>query len=291
VTDNQSEIIGQTFTEAELEEALGAYALDAIDDPQELEAIEKYIASSPRARSEVDAFRHVAAAMGNAATDAPNELWTRIANNLPTQQPQPQLHLDDVSSNVVSLGDKRRSRRAARPWMGAAAAAATFAIAASGVAVNRNAALRSEKKKTQQLLSNVTLEKARFSQVNEQLETLRNTSPISLRLAQLESSPNIRKVQLVSTSGTNVGHVLLTPSGEGYIVGDAIPTLASGRTYQLWGVKNGQVLSLGVMGRSPKSMPFAGDEQWEQLVLTDEASPGVVKSAAPAAAVAKLDQA
>lgn len=38
-------------------------------------------------------------------------------------------------------------------------------------------------------------------------------------------------------------------------------------------------------------MPFAGDEKWSQLVLTNEISPGVAVSKAGAAAVAKLDQA
>ena len=165
------------------------------------------------------------------------------------------------------------------------------AVASSGIALNRNDALRSATSKNQGLRSDVAIERARSSQLLGQIDTLRKTSPVALRLAQLENDPSARNVQLVSATGRALGHVLLAADGEGYIIGDTLPTLPIGRTYQLWGVKDGLVLSLGVMGRAPKVMPFAADERWSQLVLTDEASPGVVASKASAAAVATLDQA
>ena len=179
----------------------------------------------------------------------------------------------------------------ARPWAAAAAAAVVFAGASAGFAINRNAALQSATSKNQNLRSDVASERARSSQLLGQLDQLRKTSPVALRVAQLESDPTARNVQLVSATGQELGHILLASDGEGYVVGDTLPTLPIGRTYQLWGVKDGAVLSLGVMGRSPRAMPFAADERWSQLVLTDEASPGVVASKAAAAAVATLDQA
>lgn len=175
--------------------------------------------------------------------------------------------------------------------MSVAAAAVGVGIVMSALAVNRNAELRSAKSVSKALRTDVALERARSSQLREQLGRLQSASPIAVRIAQLEKDPSARNVRLVSTDGHSLGHVLLATDGEGYIIGDTLPTLAAGRTYQLWGVKNGAVLSLGVMGRSPKAMPFAADEQWSQLVLTDEASPGVVASKATAAAVATLDQA
>ncbi len=324
--DNSNAPAAQRFgvarwTDAELDELLGVHALDAIEDEEERAAVEAYVARSPRARAELDSHRHVASAIGNSVIAAPNELWDRIATKLgdaanapepASTFPLPVAAVSDLSARSRRPKSRRRRISAfpsagssssggfttgssgvgvARPWAAAAAAAVVFAVASTGIAINRNSALQSATSKNQNLRSDVAIERARSSQLLGQLDQLRNTSPVALRLAQLENDPSARNVQLVSSNGQTLGHVLLASDGEGYIVGDTLPTLPIGRTYQLWGVKDGAVLSLGVMGRSPKAMPFAADELWSQLVLTDEASPGVVASKATAAAVATLDQA
>jgi hypothetical protein len=288
------------WTDAELDELLGAHALDAVDDPEERAAIEAYVLRSPRARDELDSHRIVASALGNAVIQAPADLWGRIAAGLQTPaeiQPartvvtkrrRPWALLSGAGRPSLSGGSTVATTR---PWTVAAAAGLCVAVAASGFAINRSSELRSAKSISKNLRTDMAIERARSSQLREELNRLRTTSPLAIRIAQLEKDPSARNVQLVSTDGHSLGHVLLATDGEGYIVGDTLPTLAAGRTYQLWGVKGGAVLSLGVMGRSPKAMPFAADEQWSQLVLTDEASPGVVASKATAAAVAKLDQA
>ena len=314
------------WTDSELDELLGVHALDAIDDPNERAAVEEYVARSPRARAELDSHRHVASAIGNSVIAAPSELWSRIAEHLGDRPAAPNAAMTEPDSTAKTTpppigltspnpfdrlrsGRNRRNRRStpsfgagmriaghgaattARPWAIVSAAALLVAITSTALALNRNAALRSATSMNQGLRSDVAIERARSSRLLGQIDTLRKTSPAALRLAQLESDPSARNVQLVSTNGRTLGHVLLAADGEGYIVGDTLPTLPIGRTYQLWGVKDGLVLSLGVMGRAPKAMPFAADEQWSQLVLTDEASPGVVTSKATATAVATLDQA
>lgn len=298
-----------TWTDAELDELLGVHALDAIESTAERAAIEAYVARSPRARAELDSHRQVAAAMGNAVISAPPELWARISDHLPAgagdaaglnaERPRP--------TSPFFIAPARRRRRSsvrgplriagsghtttARPWIAAAAAAACIAVASSGLALHRSSELQSATSKNRQLQSSVTMERERSAQLGQKLQILERRSPTSLRLAQLEGDSNVRKVVLMSTTGASLGHVLLSTSGEGYVIGDTLPELPAGRTYQLWGVQGSAVLSLGVMGRSPKAMPFAGDEKWSQLVLTDEVSPGVAVSKAGAAAVATLDQA
>ena len=313
-------------TDAELDELLGVYALDAIENSDERAAVEAYVARSPRARAELDVHRQVAAALGNAVVSAPPDLWARISGQL-----GPQGHVAntapplDLSATVPIDSTKPRSpffrsegrlnrRRpavapvgpksmgglrlagtgrsaAARPWIGAASVAACFAVAASGLALHRSSQLQSATSKNRQLRSSMAVEQARSARLGQKLQQLRQTSPLTLRLAELEGDSSVRKVMLVSSTGSTLGHVLLASSGEGYVIGDMLPQLPAGHTYQLWGVKDGSILSLGVMGRSPKAMPFTGDEKWSQLVLTDEASPGVTVSKAAAAAVALLDQA
>jgi hypothetical protein len=65
----------------ELQELLGADALDAVSDV-EREQIECYLERSPRARTEVGAF------LAEARTDAPSGLWQRIAGRLGNEQPE-----------------------------------------------------------------------------------------------------------------------------------------------------------------------------------------------------------
>ena len=316
----------RTSTDAELDELLGVHALDAIENSDERAAVEAYVARSPRARAELDVHRQVAAALGNAVVSAPPDLWARISEHLGSQGHAANTARPlDLSATVPTDSTKtrsplfrpggRRNRRrpavahsgprstgglrlagtgrsaVARPWIAAASAAACLAVAASGLALHRSSELQSATAKNRQLKSSMAVVQARSARLGQKLEELRQTPPLTLRLAELERDSSVRKVMLMSSTGSTLGHVLLTSSGEGYVIGDMLPQLPAGHTYQLWGVKDGSVLSLGVMGRSPKAMPFTGDEKWSQLVLTDEASPGVAVSKATAAAVALLDQA
>ena len=68
---------GPSRPDAELDEMLGAYALDAID-ADERKAIESYLERSPRARAEVNAHHEVASFLGNIGGEAPRALWERI---------------------------------------------------------------------------------------------------------------------------------------------------------------------------------------------------------------------
>ena len=47
------------------------------------------------------------------------------------------------------------------------------------------------------------------------------------------------------------GPVRGAPDGQGYLVKSDLPTLSSAKTYQLWGVINGQPISLGLLGQAP----------------------------------------
>ena len=48
----------------EIEELLGAYALDAVN-AEEATAVEVHLTTCPRCRAELDAYREMAAALGN----------------------------------------------------------------------------------------------------------------------------------------------------------------------------------------------------------------------------------
>jgi uncharacterized protein (TIGR03083 family) len=68
------------LTPDDFEELVGAYALDACE-PDEIEAIERYIAAVPAARAEVERLREVAAGIGAAgASRPPVALRTRLVD-------------------------------------------------------------------------------------------------------------------------------------------------------------------------------------------------------------------
>ena len=112
----------------DMDDLLGAYALDAVDD-DERRAVEDYLAANPRARAEVQQHREVATMLAWSGMDAPEGLWDRIVDSLDAHEERP-----DASSlgKVLPLASPRR-RRMARTvgyWVAATAAAAIIAIVA-----------------------------------------------------------------------------------------------------------------------------------------------------------------
>ena len=75
------------YTDAELDELLGAYALDAVD-PDERLAVEDYLRINPRARAEVAEHREVAAQLAFEGSEAPPHLWSSIEGALDGSQPE-----------------------------------------------------------------------------------------------------------------------------------------------------------------------------------------------------------
>ena len=65
----------------DLIEALGAYALDAMD-PDEAEAVRRHLDECPRCAEEVAQHHQVAALLGNTGGEAPAHLWDEIAGKL-----------------------------------------------------------------------------------------------------------------------------------------------------------------------------------------------------------------
>ena len=119
--------MNRRLTPAEMDELLGAYALDAVD-ADEREQIEQYLEQNPRARAEVTEHREVAAMMSLVGGQAPDGVWDRIADEIATdaaaQGPVPQLRL-------VPVDEKPK-----RTWWGVAlGSVAAAAIAVLGLTV------------------------------------------------------------------------------------------------------------------------------------------------------------
>jgi anti-sigma factor RsiW len=114
--------------EEPVEELLGVYALDAVDD-DERRLVDELLRVDPRAAQEVDEHRQTAATLASSATAAPDGLWERIAATLEEPPPAPSGEL----AKVIPMGGSTRRRRTLLAVIGAVAAA-LIVVLAVGVA-------------------------------------------------------------------------------------------------------------------------------------------------------------
>jgi anti-sigma factor RsiW len=200
----------------EIQELLGAYALDAVE-PDEAQAIEDHLRECPRCRAEVEEHRETAAFLAHAGADAPDALWDRIASSIG----------DDVPAPVIPIDAPRLGfggRRTARPRIATAAVgiAAALVIAVMGM----------------QLLAQ-----------DRRLDDMEQNE-----LAVAMEAADSTTVSLTGTDGAAVPVVVR--DGKAWLVATGLPALDADRTYQLWGLTGDDLVSVAVLGRDPGVVSF-----------------------------------
>ncbi len=232
----------------DIEELLGAYALDALDD-DERRSVDDYLLANPRARVEVQEYREVATMLAWSGMDAPEGLWDQIAGRLEGSENAPESELGHV---LPMRSSRRRSpMRTIGSWAVGTAAAALIAVVAVRVSTEDTSTTKS--------------------------------AGIGAEVEDAFSNPQSVQAQLTSASGLKV-HAIIDPQGHGYILASSLPRLDESRTYQLWGQLDGQdtLISLGLLGSSPRTEPFTVKGRLSLLAITDEEEGGVVSSSNPA---------
>jgi len=248
----------------EASDLLGAYALDAVDG-DEFTELEAHLETCPRCRSELDSLRDVAAAMGNSVEQPPEGLWSQIAVRLPErsddQEPPPMPLLvgeggSPFRSPVAPTASKSR-RRLTFATVGA------IAVAAAAVAI----------------VLGIGLVRANDKVSNLQSAQAAPSAAVSTALA----TPGHRVVTLDAGTHGQQAQVVVTPSGQGYLVSSTLPALNKGRTYQLWAIEGNQPISLGLLGGSPSHAAFtmAGSTRPSHLSITAEPAGGSVFPTGP----------
>jgi anti-sigma-K factor RskA len=245
-------------------ELLAVFALDAVEG-DEHEQIEAHLAECPRCRAELDAHREVASALGNSVEPLPEGLWSDISSRLmvgPDEAPPPMPSLlrhetGDDFGGVTSFRTPRSGRpRASRSRLiSVASLAAACAAAAVVLGVN-------------------------LVDANNQVAHLQGAIGETAHTAVLAAleTPGHKVVNLKTSDGHRAAEFVVLPSGQGYLVGWRLPELSPKETYQLWGVVNGQTISLGLLGRSPDLVTFtlAGSPKESRLGITAEPAGGSV---------------
>lgn len=250
----------------DIAELLGAYALDAVD-PDEAALVEDHLRGCPRCAAEVAEHREVAAMLAHTGAPAPEGIWERIVEGL--EEPPPELTLPvgraGEADRVVDLGAARRARGPAR-WVPAAAAAAAVVLVVAG------------------LLAGFALDDGGSG----------GTRPVAGAslddlAREVLNDPDARTVTLTTPDGGELAaQAAVDVDGSGYLLGGSLPALDPGRTYQLWGVSDRVVVSLGVLGASPDVVAFHADEGIHTLAITEEVAGGVPSSSNPPYLVGEL---
>lgn len=254
MTENTTPI-DESADSYELDDLLGAFALDALD-AGERDRVEDYLRVNPRAAAEVQEHREVATMLAFTGMDAPADVWSRIAEQIESEAPAPGPELAKVfafeppaHTTSAAPGDLQKRRNLSTWVLGAAAA---VAIAVAGVAVIG-------------------------------VQDNGSNSPIAdaLEIA-LEDRDSIQ-AELIAEGVAASAIGVIDQDGHGYLDAGDLPTLESGLTYQLWGVleSNGDVVSLGILGRNPELETFTVEGGVTALAVTIEQFPGVISDGNP----------
>jgi anti-sigma-K factor RskA len=247
------------MTHDEAGDLLSAYALDAVDG-DEFTELEEHLETCPRCRAELDSLREVAAAMGNSVEPVPEGLWSQIALRLPDHQededppPMPRLAQEARTPFRAPAAGTTRRRRIMVSTIGAIAVAAASVAVVLGIGLVR---------------------------ADNKVSNLQAASPAVT--AALRAPGHQLVVLDSSTSKTEQAKVVVLPSGQGYLVSSALPSLDKGRTYQLWAIEGNQPVSLGLLGGSPGQAAFtmAGATRPTHLSITAEPAGGSVFPTGP----------
>jgi anti-sigma-K factor RskA len=240
--DDMNDPTGDAY---DIDELLGAYALDAVD-AEDRRRVEDYLEVNPRAEAEVQAHREVATMLAFTGMDAPADLWGRIADEISEQAPPPGPEL----ARVMSLDEHPRGRRisAVAPWLMSAAAAAVIVFVAIGLADSADAP----------------------------------DEPLANAVELARADRDSLTTTLVADGSEAVAEAIIDQDGHGYVLARDLPTLPDGQTYQLWGVvEGGDVISLGIFGPNPEIETFTVEGAVEALAITIEQYPGVISDGNP----------
>lgn len=229
-----------TAEEEMYDELLGAYALDAVD-ADERRLVDNYLSVNPQARREVDELRSVATMMAWTSMEPPDGLWEKIAATLEMSAiaPPPSGEL----ARVLPIGGRRQRFTVI--------AAAAIAVAAALVVVLAFGVFR----------------------------TNDPSYSLSDAMSQARRSSDARSVTLHSADGSVAVDAVVDGDGHGYLAAGTLPSLPSGRSYQLWGLIDGEPISLGVLGHRPGTASFSVNGNLTALMISNEVAGGVPTNA------------
>jgi anti-sigma-K factor RskA len=230
-------------THHEIEELLGAYALDAVDADEAL-LVEDHLAECPRCRAEVAEHREVAALLiGGTSNPVPEGVWDRIAADLGDTPPPVPIEVAFGQREAKKVTARLRPRGV---LTGLAAAAALIVVALIGGVL--------------------------IGQADDGNTVVAGDD----ELAALLSDPATQVVGMNDADGEIAARAVIAHDGSSVLLAASLPDLGAGKTYQLWGLPDGRdsMVSLGVLGAAPGRSEFHVEGGITTLAITREPGGG-----------------
>jgi anti-sigma factor RsiW len=312
-------LIGHT----ELQELLGAYALDAVD-PDEAAAIERHLPTCPRCRNELAEHREVAALLGYAGGSAPSGVWDRIVASLeepppallltrmigppdPGAPPFPGTPASDTAADLAAPrpnpwdrplaeadhqslpGEGESPGLASGPQMPPPIHARPANLAPATAAENNpipiNRPRRRRTVETRILVALATAAAVIVAALGIEVGRLQARKPAT-QTASLaaqayhlaDADTTARHLTLTSQDGVHTVRAVIIADGTTYLGPGNLAQLPPDETYQMWGIVNGALVSLGVIGDNPTYHVFTTPTVANVLAMTVEPKGGVVTS-------------
>jgi hypothetical protein len=233
------------LTPDEIAELLPAYALDAVDDDERV-AIEAYLEARPEERDDVADLQIAASMLAHAGGPPPDGVWERLETIISTTPPPERLVPPTVL--IPRSAPASETTRVDRRWRWVAAAAAVVALAFGGLwLVDRG---------------------------DDGGGAAGDTAALA---ATAMTAPGARHATLTDDDGTALATAVVAPDGSGYLTSE-LPAAPAGHTYQLWGITRTGTISLGVLGREPRTVAFQAAVPTQSLAITTEVAGGVPAS-------------
>jgi hypothetical protein len=247
-----------------IEELLGAYALNAVE-PNEAFLIGAHVSRCSECRAEFEQHLEVAALLPASVSFAPTSVWDAISGEIVVPEEIAASSETAESPPAVIRPDNVINLRVR--WLRPMAAAAAFVLIAGAAVV--------QSVRVGQINDELAAERAAVAALTDQL----GQPVLDTAVSRALDSPLSRQVVLGSqVSGSNA-IIVLMPDGIGYLAEHSLKPLPNDRTYQLWAIVDGKVISAGILGPEPGVVPFHIDPAgFEGFAITEEVVGGVPAS-------------
>lgn len=255
---------------SELEELLGAFALDAVD-PDQARELEAHLADCPKCRAEVQAHRETAAMIASGDADVPTDLWERISRSIADGAP---IAAVDAGTPPLAVQPATALRRnlSGRSLRDRTPIFATIGLVAAAVAA----------------IIVLSVQVSGLDSRVDRLNTALGRAGISGVVAQASLAPHAT-IDLKSSRDVRVATVIVTKQGTAYWVTSSLRELSATRTYQLWGLSHGHFVSLGLVGPNPhRFASFRIEAGTKKVLVTVEPEGGTPAPTSPAVASGSL---
>jgi anti-sigma factor RsiW len=247
----------------EVEELLGAYAVDAVEGDEET-MVRAHLESCRRCADEVAAYREAAWRLANSGGEAPPAIWDKISAEI-NANPRP-LRLETLATSGSRPSVRRRPR-----LRGAGLAGSALALLGAAAVV----------------IALLAFHVQGLDQQVDQLHAAYGPAAAAQSASAAAANPATQRAELASTAnGRDLGEILVTPSGTAYLTAATLPALPASNTYQLWAKSPRGYISVSLLGQDPGSVAFtlAPSARHSLLLVTIEPATGTVApTAAPIA--------